>query len=150
MGKVLIVYHSLTGNTEEMAKAVAEGAKSVTDTEVVVKKAFDASADDLLSCDAAIFGTSTNFGYISGGLKDFFDRSLITCQNKTEDKPYCGFTSSGMGKRKALEILDGICGMGFKMKKADDGIVAQGKASAETLEGLRQLGKKMAQAAVRK
>jgi multimeric flavodoxin WrbA len=149
MAKVLIVYHSITGNTEEMARAVAEGAKSVAGTKVTLKKAADANADDLLSCDVAIFGTSTNFGYISGGLKDFFDRTLTQCQNKTTDKPYCAFTSSGMGKKKALEVIDGLA-IAYKMKKADDGIIAQGKATPETMESLRQLGKKMAQAAAKK
>jgi len=149
MAKVLIVYHSITGNTEEMARAVAEGAKSVAGTKVTLKKAADANADDLLSCDVAIFGTSTNFGYISGGLKDFFDRTLTQCQNKTTDKPYCAFTSSGMGKKKALEVIDGLA-IAYKMKKADDGVIAQGKATPETMESLRQLGKKMAQAAAKK
>ena len=144
MGKLLIVYHSLTGNTEEMAQAVAEGARSVKGAEVILKKAADADADDLLSADAAIFGTSTNFGYISGGLKDFFDRTLIQCQDKTTDKPYCTFTSSGMGKRRALDVVDGIT-IAYKMKKAEDGIMAHGKPTPETLEELREMGKRMAQ-----
>lgn len=145
MAKVLIVYHSQTGNTEEMARAVAEGARSVAGTDVVLKQAFDANADDLIGCDAVAFGTSTNFAYISGGLKDFFDRSLIQCQDKTTDTPYCTFTSSGMGKRKALDILDGICSA-FKLKKADEGIMAPGKATPEILAELRQMGKKLATA----
>lgn len=145
MAKVLIVYHSQTGNTEEMAGAVAEGARSVAGTDVVLKRAFDANADDLIGCDAVAFGTSTNFAYISGGLKDFFDRSLIQCQDKTTDTPYCTFTSSGMGKRRALDVLDGICSA-FKLKKADEGIMAPGKATPEILAELRQMGKKLATA----
>lgn len=145
MAKVLIVYHSQTGNTEEMARAVAEGARSVAGTDVVLKRAFDANADDLIGCDAVAFGTSTNFAYISGGLKDFFDRSLIQCQDKTTDTPYCTFTSSGMGKRRALDVLDGICSA-FKLKKADEGIMAPGKATPEILAELRQMGKKLATA----
>lgn len=145
MAKVLIVYHSQTGNTEEMARAVAEGARSVAGTDVVLKRAFDANAGDLIGCDAVAFGTSTNFAYISGGLKDFFDRSLIQCQDKATDKPYCTFTSSGMGKRKALDILDGICSA-YKLKKADEGIMAPGKATPEILAELRQMGKKLATA----
>ncbi len=145
MAKVLIVYHSQTGNTEEMARAVAEGARSVAGTDVVLKRAFDANADDLIGCNAVAFGTSTNFAYISGGLKDFFDRSLIQCQDKTTDKPYCTFTSSGMGKRRALDVLDGICSA-FKLKRADEGIMAPGKATPEILAELREMGKKLATA----
>jgi multimeric flavodoxin WrbA len=145
MGKVLIIYHSLTGNTEEMAQAVAEGASSVSGAEVILKKAADADANDLLNADVAAFGSSTNFGYISGGLKDFFDRSLTACQEKAAEKPYYTFTSSGMGKRKALDVLDGICGMGFKMKKAEEGIMAHGKATPEIIKELREMGTRMAQ-----
>lgn len=143
MAKVLIIYHSQTGNTEEMARAVAEGARSVAGAEVTLKRAFDATADDLLGCDAVAFGSPTNFAYISGALKDFFDRSLITCQDKATDKPYCTFTSSGMGKRKALDVLDGICSA-FKLRKIDEGIMAPGKASPEILAQLREMGKKLA------
>ncbi len=143
MAKVLIIYHSQTGNTEEMAQAVAEGARSVAGVEVTIKRAFDATADDLLSCDAVAFGSPTNFAYISGALKDFFDRSLIACQDKTTDKPYCTFTSSGMGKRKALDVLDGICSA-FKLRKIDEGIMAPGKATPEILAQLREMGKKLA------
>lgn len=143
MAKVLIIYHSQTGNTEEMARAVAEGARSVAGTEVTLKRAFDATADDLLGCDAVAFGSPTNFAYISGALKDFFDRSLITCQDKATDKPYCTFTSSGMGKRKALDVLDGICSA-FKLRKIDEGIMAPGKATPEILAQLREMGKKLA------
>ena len=146
MSTVLIVYHSLTGNTEEMAQAVAEGAGSVPGTEVVIKKAADADAKDLIGAEAVAFGTSTNFAYISGGLKDFFDRSLIECQEKTTDKPYCAFTSSGMGKRRALDVIDGIASA-FKLKKIDEGVMAHGKATPEIIDELREMGKRVAQAA---
>lgn len=72
MRKVLIVYHTLSGNTEMMAKAVAEGAESVAGTTVSMKKALDATLDDLLDCDAVAFGSADYFSYIAGALKDFF------------------------------------------------------------------------------
>jgi len=57
MAKVLIVYHSMSGNTEAAAKAVAEGAKQVEGVEVVLKEAMKATVDDLLECDAIAIGT---------------------------------------------------------------------------------------------
>jgi flavodoxin len=56
MARVLIVYHTLSGNTEKMAKAFEEGAQSVQGTEAVIKKAFDATLEDLLGCDAIALG----------------------------------------------------------------------------------------------
>ena len=66
LAKVLIVYHTLSGNTEKMAKAFADGARSVPGTEAVLKKAFDASLEDLLGCDAIAFGSADYFSYIAG------------------------------------------------------------------------------------
>ena len=61
MVRVLIVYHTLSGNTEKMAKAYAEGAKSVQGTDVVLKKAFDATLEDLLGSDAIALGSADYF-----------------------------------------------------------------------------------------
>ncbi|RPI97554.1 MAG: flavodoxin [Spirochaetales bacterium] len=143
MAKVLIVYSTQTGNTEEMAKAIAEGAKSVKGATVVMKKAADTTDRDLISCDAVAFGSPTNFGYISGALKDFFDRTLIQCREKTKDKPYCTFTNSGMGKRKALEVLDGIA-FAYSLKKVGEGVMSKGKPTPEDIAELKALGKKLA------
>ncbi len=82
MAKVLIVYHTLSGNTEKMAKAFADGAKSVQGTDVVIKKAFDATLEDLLGCDAVAFGSADYFSYIAGALKDFFDRTYYPISRK--------------------------------------------------------------------
>ena len=65
----------MSGNTEKMAKAFAEGANSVQGTEVVLKKAFDATLEDLLGCDAIAFGSADYLSHISGAPKDFFDRT---------------------------------------------------------------------------
>jgi len=143
MSKVLIVYSSQTGNTEEMAKALAEGARSVKGATVIMKKAAETTDRDLISCDAVAFGSQTTFGYISGALKDFFDRTLIQCREKTKDKPYCTFTSSGMGKKKALEVLDGIA-FAYGLKKVGEGIMSKGKPTPEELAELKGMGKKLA------
>ena len=143
MAKVLIVYSTQTGNTEEMAKAIAEGAKSVKGTTVVMKKAADTTDSDLISCDAVAFGSPTNFNYISGALKDFFDRTYKQCNSKTKDKPYYTFTSSGMGKRKALDVLD-IIASAYGLKKVGEGIMSNGKPTPEEIAELKIMGKKLA------
>ena len=70
---VLVVYHSASGNTEKMAQGVAEGAKAVSGTKVVLKRVSEATADDLLSSDAVIVGSPVYFGNMSGEVKTFFD-----------------------------------------------------------------------------
>ncbi|MCP9470858.1 MAG: NAD(P)H-dependent oxidoreductase [Nitrospira sp.] len=71
--KVLVAYHSLSGNTERMAEAVAEGAKSVAGTMVVLKRVGQVTAEDLLSSDAVIVGSPVYWSNMAGEVKTFFD-----------------------------------------------------------------------------
>ncbi len=71
--KVLVAYHSLTGNTERMAEAVVDGAKSVAGTEVVLKRVGQVTADDLFSSDAVVVGSPVYWSNMSGEVKTFFD-----------------------------------------------------------------------------
>jgi NAD(P)H dehydrogenase (quinone) len=70
---VLVAYHSSTGNTEKMAQGVAEGAKAVAGTTVVLKRVGDVAGNDLTACDAIIVGSPVYFGNMSGEVKTFFD-----------------------------------------------------------------------------
>ena len=145
MTTVLIVYHTLSGNTEKMAKAFAEGVNGLQGTEVVIKKAFDATLEDLLGCDAIAFGSADYFSYISGALKDFFDRTYYPSQGKVTGKPYAAFATGGRGGEKALEVLDRLCGS-FKFKKAVEGVAVAGVPSSEVLAKCNEAGKKLANA----
>ena len=87
MGKVLIVYCSMTGNTEAAAQLVAEGARSAG-AAVELKEASNAGPDDLRKADAVALGSYDAFRYMGGPLKDFFDRSYYPTQGEVTDKPY--------------------------------------------------------------
>lgn len=71
--KVLVAYHSLSGNTERMAEAVAEGAKSVEGTVVVLKRVGQVTAEDLFSSDAVVVGSPVYWANMAGEVKTFFD-----------------------------------------------------------------------------
>jgi len=70
---VLVTYHSVAGNTEKMAQGVAEGARAVSGTNVVLKRVGEVTGNDLLSSDAVIVGSPVYFGNMSGEVKTFFD-----------------------------------------------------------------------------
>jgi len=74
---VLIAYHSVTGNTEKMAEGVADGAKAVPNTSVVLKRVGEVTAEDLSSSDGVIVGSPVYFGNMSGEVKTFFDNWLL-------------------------------------------------------------------------
>ena len=71
--KVLVTYHSLSGNTERMAEAVVAGAKLAPGTQVVLKRVAQVTAEDLLSADAVVVGSPVYWSNMSGEVKTFFD-----------------------------------------------------------------------------
>ncbi len=77
--KILIAYHSLGGHTEAMAKAVAEGAKKIPQTEITLKKAADVKCTELLATDALIVGSPVYWSNMAGEVKTFFDRFSMDC-----------------------------------------------------------------------
>ena len=142
MKKILVIYHSQTGNTEAMAKAIAEGGKGAGAT-VTLKKAADAGVNDLLNCDAVVVGTPNYFGYMAGMVKDFFDRVWGTVRGQMENKPYAVFGSYGGGGLPAIESVEKICD-GLGMKKMYESIGVQRQPTAENLKACRELGEKLA------
>ena len=95
MAKILVLYYSMYGHVETMAKAVAEGARGVEGTEVTIKRVPDlvpedvarkagakldqaapiATVDELPLYDAIIFGTPTRFGNMCAQMRDFLDQT---------------------------------------------------------------------------
>lgn len=142
MSKVLILYHSLSGNTEAMAKAVQQGAAGAG-ASATLKKAADAGADDLLNCDAVIMGTANYFSYEAGMMKDFFDRTFFALKGKVDNKPYAVFGSYGGGGEVAMQSLAKLC-ENLGLKKAADTVGAQRTPTEEALGRCRALGAKMA------
>jgi len=145
MARVLIVYHSLSGNTERMAKAFEEGAKSIPGSDVVLKKAFHTTLEDLLGCDAIALGSADYFSYIAGALKDFFDRTYYPSQGKVTGTPYAAFATGGRGGEKVLEVLDRICSS-FKFKKVVEGVAVVGAPTSENLARCKEAGRNLANA----
>ena len=152
MVRVLIVYHSYTGNTEAMAKAIYDGAV-LAGAKVTLRKAADATAEDILDCDVIAFGTPNNFRYMAGTMKDFFDRVWLTIGDRPGSKLYATFSSSGGGgrqARQAIESIEQICEAfsqwkQVSFKKALQGIIAMGKPSAQILQECKEMGAKLAQ-----
>ncbi|MEO0608568.1 MAG: NAD(P)H-dependent oxidoreductase, partial [Pseudomonadota bacterium] len=72
MARLLIVYHSRTGGTQQMAHAAYDAAQ--TETETVLQRAEETMPDDLLAADGFLFAAPENLAALSGAMKEFFDR----------------------------------------------------------------------------
>jgi len=116
MTKILVLYYSMYGHIETMAKAVAEGASSIEGTVVSIKRVPElmpddvaqkvgakldqsapiAAADELPNYDAIIFGTPTRFGNMCAQMRNFLDRTgRLWADGKLIGKVGSVFTSTG-------------------------------------------------------
>ncbi|KUK95887.1 MAG: Flavodoxin/nitric oxide synthase [Methanothrix harundinacea] len=155
MTKLLVVYHSRSGNTARMAEAVAEGAKS-GGADVVIKKVEEATLEDLTGADGIVFGAPTYFGTLSGEMKSFIDRS-VRIRGKLENKVGATFTSSGSlsgGNETTLismiegMLIHGMVIVGDPIETGGHyGAVAVGMPDAQALIGCRKLGERVAKLA---
>jgi NAD(P)H dehydrogenase (quinone) len=95
MGKVLVLYHSASGNTARMAALVAEGAELIPGTEVRVRDVDAATPDDVHWCDGLAVGSPTNMGVLSWRMKRFWDEAMFDHWGRVDGKVACAFSSSG-------------------------------------------------------
>ena len=140
---LLIVYHSQTGHTRTMARAARRGARRVSEVETRLKVALRAGLDDLLWAHGLLLGTPENFGYMSGALKNFLDRTYYPAQGKVDGLPYAVFISAGNDGRGALSSIERIA-RGYPLKSVCEPIIARGELTAEVLQRCEELGETMA------
>jgi multimeric flavodoxin WrbA len=145
MKHLLIVYHLPRGKMQAMAEAVERGARheDIAGVEVRVARALEAGADDLLWADALLLGTPENFGYMSGGMKDFLDRTFYPCEGKLEGMPYAMFISAGNDGSGALNAIRRIAN-GFSFREVQEPVLVVGELDTAHLQACETLGTAMA------
>lgn len=144
MSKVLIVYHTFTGETEKMAKVLAEGALSISGVDVSLKTVVDTKPEELAQADAIAFGAPNTFGGMAGALREFFDRSWVV-HEKTLGKPAVAFTCEMPDQTGALKEIEKFFNF-YGLNAISDGITAPGSVEEIKLEECRTLGKKLGKA----
>ena len=143
--RLLIVAHAPSPNTERMRDAVIAGAGSpeIEDVDVVALSPFATTPADVLAARAVVLGTTENLGYMSGALKDFFDRCYYPCLEQTQGLPYALYIRAGhdgTGTRRAVEtIVTGLC-----WRRIQEPLVCRGPWRDEFLDQCRELGLLMA------
>ena len=108
--RLLIVAHAPSPNTLVLRDAALAGARSpeIEDVAVTAIAPLDAGPEDVLAADAILLGTTENLGYMSGALKDFFDRIYYPCLEKTQGLPYALYIRAGhdgTGTRRGVETI---------------------------------------------
>lgn len=157
---VLVAYHSLTGNTERMAREVAAGAKALPGTRVVLKRVGDVTDKDLFSSDALIVGSPVYWANMAGEVKTFFDnwqfKFGVFPEFKMRNKVGAAFTTGGQasgGKELTmLTILAAMLGNQMIVVSGGGAFGASATTEGETrglndkdLAAARELGKRVAE-----
>jgi multimeric flavodoxin WrbA len=92
---LLIVYHSLTGGTRQMAEAAAHGGRNERDVAVRLLTASEAGGADMLAADGYILATPENLAAMAGRMKDFFDRTYYAVLDRINGRPYATLICAG-------------------------------------------------------
>jgi hypothetical protein len=143
--RLLIVAHAPSANTEALRDAVLEGAShpDIDGIDVSVRRPFDAGPDDVLATQAIILGTTENLGYMSGALKDFFDRIYYPCLEETQGLPFAVYIRAGhdgTGTRRAIETIT----TGLRWRAVQDPLLCKGDFQPIFIEQCEELGMAMA------
>ena len=128
MARLLIVYHSRTGGTEQMAKAAFEAARA--ETETVLMRVEDTTADDLMRADGYIFAGPENLAALSGAMKEFFDRTYYPVLGKLEGRPYAHLICAGSDGENAARQLARIA-TGWRLKAVQPPLIINTRAQTE-------------------
>jgi multimeric flavodoxin WrbA len=142
---LLIVAHAPSPNTQKLVEAALAGARHPDISNVTVRHIppLQANVEDVLQADAIILGTTENLGYMSGALKDFFDRIYYPCLEKTQAKPFTFYIRAGhdgTGTRRAIETIT----TGLRWRCVQEPLLCRGEWQEEFLQQCEQLGMTMA------
>ncbi len=119
---LLIVYHSLTGGTRQMAEAAAAGAATEPNIKTLLQTAQQTQPADVLAADAYIFATPENLAAISGLMKDFFDRCYYPVLDRINGRPCATLICAGSDGQNALRQLTRIT-TGWRLKQVAEPII---------------------------
>lgn len=115
MKTLLIVYHSRTGGSRQMAQAAADAARADGEVAVRLLEAQEAADDDVLGADGYLFVGPENLAAISGELKAFFDRTYYPVLGRIEGRPYAVMVCAGSDGENAVRQIARIA-TGWRLK----------------------------------
>jgi multimeric flavodoxin WrbA len=134
MKRLLVVYHSMTGAAEQLARAAAAGAAREPEGEGRLLRAPEASSADVVAADGYLFATPENLASMAGLMKDFFDRIYYDALDRVNGRPYATIIAAGTDGAGAARQLQRIA-TGLRLKEvAPPTIVRNG---AQTPEAIR-------------
>ena len=144
MKRLVMIYHSQSGRTEDIANSIIRGIGS-EDLGIDFEscRALEAGCEQILRADGVIFGTPANFGYMSGILKDFFDRCFYGLEGKVDAMPYSIFVGASTDSVGAIESVRKICS-GLRLKEVQEPLIIMRHVKEKEHKLCRDFGLAMA------
>jgi len=130
MKQLLIIFHSITGGSEQIAQAVAQGARKEPEIEVILRQAQHVQPEHLREASGYIFIAPEMLGSLSGMMKDFFDRTFYQVLDELNGRPYAALICAGSDGHGAVRQLEKIA-TGWRLKKVAESKVLLTKAQTK-------------------
>jgi len=142
---LLIVANTPSENTQALANATLAGSRhpDIESVETTLLSPFDTTPEHVLSADGIILGTTENFGYMSGALKDFFDRVYYPVLEHKQGTPYALYVRAGLDGTGTISAVERII-TGLKWRAICDPVLLHGKYQTDFIEQCNSLGTLMA------
>ena len=142
--RLLAVYSTQTGRTRRLVEAALAGAAEFADeVDTGLMHGLLAGVDDLMACDGLLIATPENFGYMSGAIKDFLDRTYYPCEGRRIGLPYALLVSAGNDGSGAVRGLERIA-TGFMWKPIAEPLIVVGEPDDAALQRAREIGQTLA------
>jgi len=121
---LLVVHHTLTGGTAQMAQAAADAARAEGGAALDVRllRAHEAGPDDVLAAAGYIFATPENLAAVSGMMKDFFDRCYYPALDQINGRPYATLVCAGSDGSNAARQIDRIA-TGWRLRQVAPALI---------------------------
>ena len=133
MKRLLIIHHSMTDGTRQIAQAALEGAMGESNIAVAGMHAAETSAEDLLESDGYIFATPENLASMAGVMKDFFDRCYYPLLDQIQARPYATMICAGSDGAGTARQIARIA-TGWRLKPiAEPTIIITGAQTPEAI-----------------
>ena len=142
---LLIVAHIPSENTQKLANVAFDSVCSLNleNIKVLFKKPIETTVNDVLQADAILLGTTENFGYMAGLIKDFFERIYYPVRETKQGLPVAMYIRAGLdgtGTQRSIEsIVKGLC-----WKWVQTPLVLQGEWQDEFIEKVEELSSSLA------
>jgi NAD(P)H-dependent FMN reductase len=130
MKTLLIVFHSATGGTRQMAEATTRGASAEPELRVRLLRAPEAYPADVLAADGYVFATPENLASVAGLMKDFFDRAYYAALDRINGRPYAVLVCAGSDGRNAVRQIERIA-TGWRLRAVSDPLIVCTRAQTK-------------------